>query len=213
MEKYLLTLIFKVWIKENQWIMRVPKFLVLGLSLIIATILGLTSCKESYVTPPTNNKTYLKFLSPTGMNVLDSLKIIPDNNTVMEMDDADIMTVRGIRESDGKVLRMNNRFVRTSPRWGAGFPREESIAELGWGDFYNEDSDVYSILLQSAAVFNDNEIHTLKWYVRGHGNSYNAYKCEFDGVEVSLMDDPVYSKNSRGNYHALEALITVNTHK
>ena len=99
MEKYLLTLIFKVWIKENQWIMRtVPKFLtmktlVLGLSLIIATILGLTSCKESYVTPPTNNKTYLKFLSPTGMNVLDSLKIIPDNNTVMEMDDADIMTV------------------------------------------------------------------------------------------------------------------------
>ena len=28
MEKYLLTLIFKVWIKENQWIMRtVPKFL------------------------------------------------------------------------------------------------------------------------------------------------------------------------------------------
>lgn len=49
----------------------------------------------------------------------------------MEMDDADIMTVRGIRESDGKVLRMNNRFVRTSPRWGAGFPRWEYSLSLG----------------------------------------------------------------------------------
>jgi hypothetical protein len=140
------------------------------------------------------------------------LKVIPDNITGVTMTGADLIIVNGIRESDGKLLDMTNRFLRTSPLWGEGFSEEETIVQLNWGDFYNGNSEVYNIHLQSPLVFGNNETHTLKWYIRGSGNSYNAYKCEFDGMEIALENDPIYIKSSRGDYHAVKALITINTH-
>lgn len=168
--------------------------------------------------PPLGCTTYIKFVSPSGENVLDSLNVIEKNeNTPIEKIDTALISTSLIRESDNQPYPIQSYYFYASPK--GSFPKNETLAKLQWIDHkFNSDgrpqkyNEIYSILLYGPKVFGDDETHTLKWYVDISGGQFNAYKCELDGREVSLDNDPFYNEwrlydNGR---HSVAGIITIN---
>ena len=108
---------------------------------------------------------------------------------------------------------MQGNYFYARTKWD--FPKDEILLKLEWIDFksssdYNE---IYSIQLYSPKIFGDNETHTLKWYVNISEWRENAYKCELDGYEVSLDNDPFYNErkfHDDDNRHPVAGIITIN---
>ena len=155
---------------------------------------------------PFINETYIKFVSPAGTNVIDSLGLFPkeEHGSVL-LYNSELLSVSGTRMSDGQPLRFNNAWVWT----GSGlsdsfFPENERIAYLQWADYNPCDLDkhpydydeVYEIRLNSQQLFGSTEYHILRWYAKVNGSILNAYKCELDGKEINLDNDPLYNYRS-----------------
>lgn len=185
----------------------------LNFLLILMLLASCIACNNTWEdsTPPAENVTYIKFVSPTGTNVLDSLQVFDFNSEYKKkkMDD-DLISITGDRKSDGKILEIDKYLTCVCPYEGANLV-EETLLELKWWDYniFDVDKQEYTIALKSKKVFGDDDMHYLKWYVNVFGSVYDAYKCEFDGHEVSLADDPVYNANNKGDHHFLKAKITV----
>ena len=188
---------------------------------VVLTVLSLIACSsdengDDYATPSMND-TYIRFVSPSGTNVLDSLGIIGKEEVMAEMG-TDIISISGIRSSDNKPLEMTKYWMHVLPEYGQEFVKEESLVKLHWIDFNVWDiekrpyeyTEIYKFQLQGSKVFGDNEVHTLDWYVYIKGRRHNAFKCEVDGLEVSLADDYLYNNRSYySGWRNVTALLTI----
>jgi hypothetical protein len=165
---------------------------------------------------PSYNQTYLRFVSPAGTNVLDSLRIMSPEKWVMELG-TDIMSVSGIRTSDNHALDLMTELFYGSKRAGDEFEGEGPLVHVMWYDSnigniekrprkYHE---TYTVTMTSPRVFGDGVSHTLTWYVNVSGRTVDAYKCEVDGHEVSLVNDPFYIRDMYEGRHFVSAIVTV----
>lgn len=163
---------------------------------------------------PFFHKTYVRFISPAGTNVIDSLGVLNmKEERYVLFDKSKLMTVTATRMSDGQLLEVNHSaWIWAEPTDNnylvpdsyVFLPYEETIASLEWVDFnpcnlekhpYSYD-EIYEIRLNSQQLFGSTGSHTLRWYAKVNGRVINAYKCELDGKEVSLDDDPFYNYTS-----------------
>ena len=164
---------------------------------------------------PLYNHTYLRFVSPTGTNVLDSLSIMSPEKWVMELG-TDLMSISGIRASDGQTLELTPELFYGSKRAGDEFDEKGPLVHVWWYDFYfckekrpKKYHETYTVTMTSPKVFGDSASHTLTWYVNVSGRAVDAYKCEVDGHEVSLANDPLYIMDSYEGRHFVSAIVTV----
>ncbi len=166
---------------------------------------------------PAINSSYLRFVSSCGTNVLDSLKVFEkDGPTSQEIKDS-LISIKCIRTSDNQQLDMINDLFYANSQADYEFPRDETLIRLNWADFNTWDlekrpyhyDEVYDILLQSPKIFGDNETHHLKWYVSVVGRVHNALKCEVDGQNVSLDNDPLYNRHVISDIHLVDGIITI----
>lgn len=165
-------------------------------------------------TPPAHNITLLRFVSPSGTNVLDSLHILEsDGNIKMEkIDDDELISICGDRSSDGNALDFSKFLFYATSQAGAEFDKEETLLKIEWTDFdiFDVEKQVYTIAMKSKKVFGDDDTHYLKWYVNVFGRGeYDAYKCEIDGQNVSLANDFLYNKTKYVDRHFVKAIVNV----
>jgi len=165
-------------------------------------------------TPPAHNVTFLRFVSPSGTNVLDSLHILEsDGNIKMEkIDDDELISICGDRSSDRKALELSKYLFYATSQAGAEFKYEETLLKIEWTDFdiFDVEKQVYTIAMKSKKVFGDDDTHYLKWYVNVFGRGeYDAYKCEIDGQNVSLANDLLYNKTKYVDRHFVKAIVNV----
>jgi hypothetical protein len=164
---------------------------------------------------PLYNHTYLRFVSPTGTNVLDSLCIMSPEKWVMELG-TDLMSISGTQASDGQTLELTPELFYGSKRAGDEFDEKGPLVHVWWYDFYfckekrpKKYHETYTVTMTSPKVFGDGVSHTLTWYVNVSGRAVDAYKCEVDGHEVSLANDPLYIMDSYEGRHFVSAIVTV----
>lgn len=192
------------------------KFKILFIMLTMLSLIACSSNEDSVGVTPSRNETYLRFVSPSGTNILDSLHVMGENDKIVEMS-SDLISVRGKCASDGSDLEFINELYYGSKRAGDEFEREEALVRVRWYDFKiwdiedrpNKYNEIYTVTMTSPKLFGNNESHTLAWYVKVVGRTHDAYKCEVDGQEVSLDNDPFYNKYTYEGRHNVNAIITI----
>ncbi|MBR4368226.1 MAG: hypothetical protein IKP52_02860 [Prevotella sp.] len=168
---------------------------------------------------PASHQIYLRFVSPIGTNVLDSLHVLENDVIGKELDD-NLLSISINRTSDNQSFGkfdMKKYLYRASPQHGTEFEKEETLVDLGWCDFNIWDiekrpykyHEIYIITMISPKIFGDKKLHTLNWYVNVAGRTYDAYKCEYDYEEISLDNDPLYNKRVYDGRHMVLAIITI----
>ena len=170
---------------------------------------------------PAIGRTYVRFVSPTGKNILDSLKVLnPDERKTADFD-SNLMEITVIRKSDNEQLWLRKNLLYACEQTGTAFNQNETVVELYWTDFmvmniesrpmkYN---DVYEVQMKSPKIFGNNDVHAIRWYIAVTGRAYDAYKCEVDGEEISLEDDPFYKQQFKSGTHHVAGLVTVHCKK
>ena len=166
---------------------------------------------------PAIGRTYVRFVSPTGKNILDSLKVLnPDERKTADFD-SNLMEITVIRKSDNEPLWLRKNLFYACEQTGTEYEQDETVVELYWTDFmvmniekrplnYN---DVYEVQMKSPKIFGNNNVHTMRWYIAVTGRAHDAYKCEVDGQEVPLTDDPFYKQQFKMGHHGVAGFITV----
>jgi hypothetical protein len=186
---------------------------------IMLTMLSLIACSSSedgVGVTPSFHETYLRFVSPSGTNVLDSLHVMGENDKIVEIG-SDLIAVSGRRASDGEALEMTTELYYGSKQAADEFEKDEALVRVWWADFNtwniedrpNKYNEIYTVTMTSPKLFGNNESHTLAWYVKVVGRTHDAYKCEVDGQEVSLDNDPFYNKYTYEGRHKVNAIITI----
>ena len=150
---------------------------------------------------------YVRFVSPVGTNVLDSLGVTDlENPTYTPVPDEGILSVEVFKENSGISIKKGYyaEYRVESPTRdigniiGADTP--ETLLYVHWTDSdlsepstYDYD-DAYIVKLKSQAIFQDNEDHFVKWFVHIYKGKryYYVYKCEVDGVDHPLEDDVIW---------------------
>ena len=181
----------------------------------------LISCSSEEVgednASPAIGTSYVRFVSPTGKNILDSLKVLNPYERKTAEFDSDLMDITVIRKSDNEPLWLRKNLFYACEQTGTEFDQDETVIELYWTDFmvmniekrplnYN---DVYEVQMKSPKIFGNNNFHTIKWYISVTGRAHDAYKCEVDGQEVPLADDPFYKQQFKMGHHGVAGFITV----
>jgi hypothetical protein len=188
----------------------------LGISLIMPLLLSCNNEIENQPAPAQCH-TYVRFVSPSGTNVLDSLNVMPKNEGI-QLDSAttQLMTINVNRSSDNVALTLiGKHWLFTSTESDVNLPKDETILELVWHDFKASDTEnrarkydeVYEARMKSPKIFGDDQTHTLRWYARISGTTYDAYKCEIDGREAELANDPFYKEQTKMGVHGACAFI------
>lgn len=169
---------------------------------------------DNPVTPPATHSTFLRFVSPSGTNILDSLGVFEKtDSSFLRSANPELITANCIRNYDAKTLYINKSLVNVTDKFGPEYQPEGVLLCLEWGDFNLPDEGkkevIYDFQLQSPRIFGNDEVHRLTWYVHDLGWDYDAYKCEFDGQEVNLDNDPFYNETTKKGYHKIDAILTI----
>lgn len=159
---------------------------------------------------------YVKFVSPVGTNVVDSLGFLKNTEREEPFNPATDENIRVtcVRDSDGKPLNF------WEPYWTHYFLVEEdwahdnelkdgTLMRLFWSDDLIECPEnapsesydqSYTVSFRSKKIFGDDNEHFIKWYVHVTGNRYVSYKCEIDGEEYAYKESSRYQHyHSRSN--------------
>lgn len=209
----------------------------------LLAVLILTGCskdegEEDQISIPTYDF-YIRFLSPSGTNILDSLDVCAGQEVSVVTNDEDII-LTCISSWKGQPVNKLGQYWWKIPenyqlKFQEGFLPAGTVLHFGWGDnLYhtryrpNYLEVEYLITLISPRIFKDNEGHTIKWFVKILGNRYDAYKCEVEGKEYSLADDPIYNywspfwkpelfapftESESSRIHFIGGVITINVEK
>lgn len=180
---------------------------------------------------------YVRFISPTGTNILDSLGVCEGSQYPVKTSDEDIQLTCISSYKGNPVNKLGQLWWKIPENYqhpyGDVWP-EGTVLLFGWGDqlFFIDRPDYldleYLITIHSKKIFKDDEPHTIKWYLRVLGTRCDAYKCEVEGREYSLADDPIYNywspfwdpefyapftESESSRVHQLGGIITVNVEK
>lgn len=160
---------------------------------------------------PVLHETYLRFVSPKGTNVLDSIKVLEKGKYIEEVN-SNIISIKG------KRLSRNTSLENFKKSWLYNSVIEnETTLVLEWIDWDIIDAEnrqkryeeIYEIKMKSRKIFGNDDIHTLKWYLDVNNGSYDAYKCEFDGQTLELDNDKYHKETFNTQKHKTTALITI----
>ncbi|MCR5312238.1 MAG: hypothetical protein K6E54_01070 [Bacteroidaceae bacterium] len=167
------------------------------------------SCDKSDDVQQTNLspfEAYVRFLSPLGNNIADSLNLCVGETCDLTGGVNENMYVDVIRESDEKRLVES---IYDKVEWGKvdvehspanifpilGQGKVNTILGIRyfdshvWADNAKESDDVYRINMTSRLLFGDSEIHALRLYVHIYGcGDFKIYKCEFDGMDITTPE-------------------------
>ncbi len=146
----------------------------------------------------------VKFESPLGTNILDSLQVPHMRNSVRS-NHLDDLTL----EWSNKNNNLNQpwripylAWAHTTEEWASfnpyfSFKGVGSILNVGLTDLsiwdtpnnkYPKRDEEYTISLTSKKIFGDETPHYIKFYIHIKGKAvYDTYKCEVDGKEQPLI--------------------------
>lgn len=189
---------------------------IICISFIIPLLFSCNSDNEEETAVPSCH-TFVRFVSTSGTNVLDSLKVLPKNEGI-QVDSATsrLMTINVNRSSDNSSLELiGKHWLFTSKESDVNLPKDETLLSLEWHDFKATDTEnrvkrydeVYEAKMKSPKIFGDNQTHTLRWYAHISGKTFDAYKCEVDDKEVELANDPFYKQQTRMGVHGASAFV------
>lgn len=184
------------------------KVIFIGCKLLLAIALLpiITACDnenvESMVIASFN--IYVKFESPSGTNVLDSLNVKPTMPSDYRRYRLDDLTFDWKNKEDN--LRENwkapglgwyNAEMQESsnPNFtfnGVGMVLRAYFTDISiWSndnDKYPARDEEYTIFIKSKKIFGNETPHTIKYYVHIRGKAqFYAYKCEVDGKDYPFM--------------------------
>ncbi|MBR5728876.1 MAG: hypothetical protein IKX61_01525 [Prevotella sp.] len=166
---------------------------------------------------PAIGTSYVRFVSSAGTNMLDSLKVIDPEVRLTANFESDLLDVTVIRKSDDEILWLRKNLLYACEQTGLDFKCNETIIYLYWTDFMVWDiekrpwyyKDVYEVQMKSPKIFGNNDVHTIRWYITVTGRVHDAYKCEVDGEEISLEDDPFYKQQFKSGTHHVAGFVTI----
>jgi len=144
----------------------------------------------------------VRFESPIGTNILDSLGVQPMNNCIKDYK-LDDLTINW----KNKENNLNHHWSMPSLAWSKtedwfasknpnfSFKGIGTILDMGLTDINVSDSDYpkadeeYTITLKSNKIFGNDSTHTIKYYIHinGGGSGYDAKKCEVDGQNYPII--------------------------
>lgn len=145
----------------------------------------------------------IKFESPIGTNILDSLHVSPtDEIRGNQLDDLTFKWTNKNNDLNPGWSIPYLGWTKTTEEWG-GFNPYFSFKGVGtilhvkitdisiWdspNNKYPKRDEEYTITLTSKKIFGNEIPHTIKFYVHIKGKVvYDTYKCEVDGVEQQLL--------------------------
>ncbi len=218
--------------------MQIKSVFCLGLLAIICFASCSKEESSEYLAAP-EHELFIRFVSPTGTNILDSLGIGGELYSQADLKDIQVKCITTWNDAEMNILHFAWRTIPKDYHWkgygyddgkaGLGILTEGTALYISWGDLrlITDDSrpknyeTSYVITLKSLKVFGSDETHTIKWDVRVTGKSWDAYRCEVDGKEYSVVGDAVYDFWSlyygdelpSSRRHLLEAQVTIRIDK
>ena len=180
---------------------------------MLLSLFCMMSCSKEHIEdsiPPPHNELFIRFVSPVGTNILDSLGVGGELYTQAERND---IQVECINAWDNEVMSLHPLAWCTIPPgyYWKGKTKEDNtempcmtegtVIYISWTDFNligNEKrpanyTATYVVTIKSPEIFGNDEIHTVKWDVKVNGNTFDANNvCEIDGNEYSLVGDALY---------------------
>lgn len=180
---------------------------------------------------------YVRFLSPTGTNVLDSLGVCEGSQYPVKTSDEDIELTCISSWKGNPVHNLGLAWWKIPENYQHTYGdvwSEGTVLSFAWVDqlFFSDRLDYldleYLITMHSRKIFKDDKPHTIKWYLRVLCTRCDAYKCEVEGREYSLVDDPIYNywspfwkpenfapftESESSRIHQLGGIITINIEK
>lgn len=171
---------------------------------------------------PPGSETYIRFVSSSGTNVFDSLRILPDSAGRVAVK-PEQMHVEIIRHRDGARVRMlTSEWIKGASYIREALGHDETVLFLNWGDLDFEKvgdgdrpysySDVYEIRLSSPLVFRSDETHVARWSFSVYGSGVTVNGCTVDDEAVRLDKDSIYIHSNDHplfNDYYMSALLTV----
>lgn len=162
---------------------------------------------------PVYTTIYVKFLSPSGTNILDSLNVLGESHYVNA--NSELIDVNVCKTYTGTDYLYQEVPQFQDFAFGYNGAREaflaEEICDSANIDMsaYNIISDSYEIRLKSDKIFGNDETHIIKWYYKlAYPSCLIGYKCEVDGERYPIENDSVFV-SSIDNPHCLESMITI----
>ncbi len=145
----------------------------------------------------------IKFESPMGTNILDSLQIQPTNEKEgNQLGDLTFKWTNKNNDLNQHWSTPNLAWSKTTADWGGfnpyfSFKGVGTILEVKITDIsiwstsngkYPKRDEEYTITLTSKKIFGNENPHTIKFYIHIKSKAvYDTYKCEVDGVEQPLL--------------------------
>lgn len=142
----------------------------------------------------------VKFESPTGTNILDSLNLVLYKDSLLYNDNTDIIDLdwnnKGNNLENNIWKKPSLHWVNITDDWGSENPNF-SFKNVGTVLYiqlcdrrvsrsnFHECDDIYDINIRSKAIFGNDNPHTIRYHVHinGHACGYYATKCEVDGKD------------------------------
>ena len=177
-------------------------------------------------------KFYLKFESAIGTNLVDSVKFkeLDYTKSYEPLDSLKdgLVEVSIFRSSDGTEFDSSVRRIAwfrplassviSSSDINQELASAGTLLEIGWADFLSSNIDwnrpenydeTYIIKVKSPKIFGNDKEHTIKWFVHIKKSTYDAFKCEIDGIEFAFMETNMYKEqyNNFGRHEIAEVIL------
>ena len=161
----------------------------------------------------------VKFESPIGTNMLDSLNIQPTMGESYHLEGLNLNWKNKENNLNQHWSKPSLAWFKTEEWFGSNNPNFSfkglgTVLKIGLCDINISDSDFpkadeeYTITLNSKKIFGNDSTHTIKYYVHinGGGSGYDTKKCEVDGKDYPIICRDS-SPNSKWGLRLDEALV------
>ena len=142
----------------------------------------------------------VKFESPIGTNMLDSLNIQPTMGESYHLEGLNLNWKNKENNLNQHWSKPSLAWFKTEEWFGSNNPNFSfkglgTVLKIGLCDINISDSDFpkadeeYTITLNSKKIFGNDSTHTIKYYVHinGGGSGYDTKKCEVDGKDYPII--------------------------
>jgi hypothetical protein len=186
--------------RNNKWVCAV-----IGALLVIFFPVVISSCgdkeeEEEYIEGgilPIDINFFVRFVSPSGTNVLDSLNVL-DGSDMVKIKDSQIIDASAYRASNGKDYdSFTNMFIRDNNDY-FNYGTDETFFYESFTEFTHAKmaADYCVLQMKSNKLFGNDNVHTIKLYYTMLVDSvFTAYKCEVDGEVYPMWNDPLYQSS------------------
>jgi hypothetical protein len=186
--------------RNNKWVCAV-----IGALLVIFFPVVISSCgdkeeEEEYIEGgilPIDINFFVRFVSPSGTNVLDSLNVL-EGSDMVKIKDSLIIDASAYRASNGKDYdSFTNMFIRDNNDY-FNYGTDETFFYESFTEFTHAKmaADYCVLQMKSNKLFGNDNVHTIKLYYTMLVDSvFTAYKCEVDGEVYPMWNDPLYQSS------------------